>query len=70
MPPGSVKVSDKRDGCRRQPHRFHVSQPPTQALDPLLAFVGSFHYLVFLQQNYPQRLKLHINVHVSPCIGR
>ena len=28
MPPGPVKISHKKDGCRRQPHRFHVSRPP------------------------------------------
>ena len=27
-PPGLVKISHKKDGCRRWPHRFHVSRPP------------------------------------------
>ena len=27
-PPGPVKISHKKDGCQRQPHRFHVSSPP------------------------------------------
>ena len=36
-PPGPVKISHKKDGCQRQPHRFHVSRPPlTWPLDPLL----------------------------------
>ena len=36
-PPGPVKIGHKKDGCRRRPHRFHVSRPPlTQSLDPLL----------------------------------
>ena len=36
-PPRPVKISDKKDGNRRQPHRFHVSCPPiTRSLDPLL----------------------------------
>ena len=39
--PGPVKISHKKDGCRRQPHGFHVSQPPPpypaagSATDPL-----------------------------------
>ena len=38
-PPGPVKIGHKKDGCRRQPHRFHVSWPPlTQLLDPLLEY--------------------------------
>ena len=28
IPPGPVKISHKKDGYRRQPHRFHVSRPP------------------------------------------
>ena len=28
-PPGPVKIGHKKDGRRRQPHRFHVSRPPT-----------------------------------------
>ena len=36
-PPGPVKIGHKKDGRRRQPHRFHVSRPPlTRPLDPLL----------------------------------
>ena len=35
-PPGPVKVSHKKDGHRRQPHRFHVSHPP-----PLYPAAGS-----------------------------
>ena len=39
-PPGSVKISNKKDGHRRRPHRFHVSRPLppplTRLLDPLL----------------------------------
>ena len=27
-PPGPVKISHKKDGCQRQPHRFYVSCPP------------------------------------------
>ena len=27
-PPGPVKISHKKDGHRRRPHRFHVSCPP------------------------------------------
>ena len=27
-PPGPVKIGHKKDGCQRQPHRFHVSRPP------------------------------------------
>ena len=27
-PPGPVKIGHKKDGRRRQPHRFHVSRPP------------------------------------------
>ena len=27
-PPGPVKIGHKKDGWRRQPHRFHVSWPP------------------------------------------
>ena len=27
-PPGPVKIGHKKDGCRRWPHRFHVSRPP------------------------------------------
>ena len=27
-PPGRVKISYKKDGHKRQPHRFHVSHPP------------------------------------------
>ena len=26
-PPGPVKISHKKDGCQRQPHRFYVSHP-------------------------------------------
>ena len=26
-PPGPVEISHKKDGCQRQPHRFHVSRP-------------------------------------------
>ena len=26
--PGPVKISHKKDGCLRRPHRFHVSRPP------------------------------------------
>ena len=26
-PPSPVKISHKKDGCRRQPHGFHVSRP-------------------------------------------
>ena len=25
--PGPVKISHKKDGCQRRPHRFHVSRP-------------------------------------------
>ena len=37
-PPGPVKIGHKKDGRRRQLHRFHVSRPPplTRPLDPLL----------------------------------
>ena len=36
-PPGPVKIGHKKDGHQRQPHRFHVSQPPfTPPLDLLL----------------------------------
>ena len=44
MPPlGPVKISIKKDGHPRRPHRFHVSRPPlTQPLDPLLCpYMGS-----------------------------
>ena len=27
-PPSPVKISHKKDGCQRWPHRFHVSRPP------------------------------------------
>ena len=27
-PPGPVKISHKKDGCQRRPHRFHISCPP------------------------------------------
>ena len=27
-PPGPVKISHKKDGRQRRPHRFHVSRPP------------------------------------------
>ena len=27
-PPRPVKISHKKDGCQRRPHRFHVSQIP------------------------------------------
>ena len=27
-PGGHVKIGYKKDGCRRRPHRFHVSLPP------------------------------------------
>ena len=40
MPPGPVKISHKKDGRPRRPHRFHVSAPLpplTRPLDPLLA---------------------------------
>ena len=38
-PPGPVKISHKKDGCRIRPHKFHVSRPPsTRLLDPLLGF--------------------------------
>ena len=30
-PPSPVKISHKKDGHRRQPHRFHVSHPPYPA---------------------------------------
>ena len=37
MPPRPVEISHKKDGCQRQPHRFHVSWPrPTWPLDPML----------------------------------
>ena len=38
MPPGPVKICNKKDGRQRQQHRFHVSWPPSphQTLDPLL----------------------------------
>ena len=38
-PPGPVKISHKKDGRQRQPHRFHVSRPPphfTRLLETLL----------------------------------
>ena len=28
MPPSPVKISHKKHGHQRQPHRFHVSRPP------------------------------------------
>ena len=35
-----MKISHKKDGHRRQPHRFHVYRPPlTRPLDPLLRVV-------------------------------
>ena len=30
--PGPVKISHKKDGCRRRTPRFHVSQPPSPHL--------------------------------------
>ena len=37
-PPGPVKIGHKKDGHRRQLHRFNVSWPPlTPPLDPLLS---------------------------------
>ena len=37
MAPSPVKISDKKDGRRRWPHRFHVSRPSlSRPLDPLL----------------------------------
>ena len=27
-PPGPVKISHKKDGRQRRPHRFYVSRPP------------------------------------------
>ena len=37
-PAGSVKISHKKDGRQRRPHRFRVSRPPlTRPLDPLLS---------------------------------
>ena len=44
MAPGPVKISHKKDGCQRQPHRFHVSRPPplTRLLDPLLTCQGGW----------------------------
>ena len=36
LPPVPVKISHKKDGCRRWPHRFHISCPPTCPLDRLL----------------------------------
>ena len=47
-PPGPVKIGHKKYGCRRRPHRFHVSRPPrlTQPLDPLLWGVSS-HLVIF-----------------------
>ena len=33
-PPDPVKITHKKDGYQRQPHRFHVSHP-TRPLDPL-----------------------------------
>ena len=35
-PPGPVKISHKKDGRQRRPHRFHVSYPP-----PLHTAAGS-----------------------------
>ena len=29
--PGPLKISHKKDGRRRQLHRFHASRPPPQA---------------------------------------
>ena len=41
-PPGPVKISHKKDGCRIRSHRFHVSRPSsTQALDPLLPILNT-----------------------------
>ena len=35
-PPGHAKISHKKDGCQRWPHRFHVSRPsPTPPPLPL-----------------------------------
>ena len=35
--PGPVKISHKKDGHQRRPHRIHVSRPPlTRPLDPIL----------------------------------
>ena len=31
-PSGPVKISHKKNGCRRRPHRFHVSRPPYLAV--------------------------------------
>ena len=36
MVPQPVEISQKKDGHQRWPHRFHVSWPPTQPLDPML----------------------------------
>ena len=38
LAPGPVKISHKKDGCQRRPHRFHVScpLPLTRLQDPLL----------------------------------
>ena len=39
-PPDPVKISHKKDGRQRQPHRFHVSRLPlTWPLDPLLCII-------------------------------
>ena len=35
-PPGPVQINHKKDARQRQPHRFHVSCPPTRPLNPLL----------------------------------
>ena len=41
MPPRRVKISHKKDGHQRRPHRFHVSRPPlTWPLDPVLGKVN------------------------------
>ena len=54
-PPSPVKISHKKDGHWRRPHRFHVSQPPlTQPLDPLLALqVVSQHALQQVSRGVP-----------------
>ena len=69
-PPGPVKMSHKKDGCRRRLHRFHVScpHPPTQLLDQLLATVhvqsgGFFFFLrlvIRVQPKYTVALELHV----------
>ena len=47
--PSPVKISHKKDGRQRQPHRFHVSCPPlTRLLDLLL---GTFHKIQYKTQN-------------------